>query len=238
MPQHNTKRTKLAYGWLRGEDFWGDPTSNNTVTTDMLLHPYILTMTLTEPPAFELGDMHIVGAGGEGDWAGHDNELAIITENGWFFFAPFKGVRIRVENPAGWQWWDGSAWIGEEVIDSTIPIQGTRYDIQMSVGYEAEPRETLLIMPMPQAMTLPAGATGSKARCTTPPISVMVLSIRRNATEVGTISFSPASMFGTFAVSANVLFAEDDLLTIVVSDNPPQGFEDYGVLIRMLLAQT
>lgn len=241
MPEHKTHRSRLSQGWLRGEDYWGSPVSDNFIKTDLLLHPYVLSTTLTEAPAFKLGDMHIVAPGATGDWATHDNELAIIGEDGWTFFAPYVGVEVRTASPWGKLWWTGEIWQDVEIKDPSVPLQGTRYDVSVSVGYEAEPRETLLVFPIPQAMTLPAGALGSTARCVTPPTTPVVISIRRGATpntQVGTLTFPDNSAFGIYDVAADTLFAKDDLLTFVMPDNPAIGFTHFGMVLRLLLSST
>lgn len=241
MPEQKTHRSRLSQGWLRGEDFWGDPVSDNFIKTDLLLHPYVLSTTLTDAPLSALGDMHIVAPGATGEWINHDNELAILGDDGWVFFTPYKGVEVRTASPWGKLWWTGEIWQDVTILDPSAPLQGTRYDVNVSVGFEAEPRETLVVFPIPQPMTLPTGAAGSTARCVTPPTSPVVISIRRGATvntQVGTLTFADNSSFGTYNVPTNALFAKDDLLTFVMPDNPPIGFSNFGMLLRLLLSPT
>lgn len=243
MPRHDSARFKLSHGWLRGEDFWGDPTSENTRKIDTLMHPYALSMTLTEPPALiTIGDQYIVAPGGTGLWAARDNHLATLTENGWLFFAPFTGLRVRVKSPGGFYYYEADEdpelpgqWIAEPATAPDDPTIGTRYDIAMSVGYEPEPGETILVFPMPQPMTLPAGAEGSKARNTTPPTVQVNAIIRRNGTAIGTIMFPVGDFYGTVSVSADAIFAEDDLLTVVMPATLPDGFANFGAVLRLYL---
>lgn len=236
MTQHNTHRSRLAYGWVRGEDYWGDPLSDNMLKTDMLLHPFVISMSVTMPPTINTpGDMYIVAPGGTSAWAGHDNHLAIMGELGWYFFTPYKGVTVRAASPGGRHWWNGEQWLPDAIDTPGTPIEGTRYDISVSVGYEAEPREVLAFIPVPQAMTIPVDGTGSTAKCMLPPVLDTFLSIRRNGTEVGTITFSMSNITGTIQMPQSITFGLGDDLTIVMPDNPPAGFENYGVVLRMTL---
>lgn len=246
MPRHDSSRLKLSYGWLRGEDFWGDPVSNNFRQIDILLHPYVISMTETTPPinGLTIGDMYLVPVGAVLDWEGHENELAVyggddmFAYNGakWAFCKPTRGVRARLSNPGSWIWFDGDEWFDESQDGVTPPApQGTRYDIAMSVGYEAEPSEVLLVFAVPEAMTLPGGAAGSSARCAVAPLGIMRLAVKRNGADVGTIAFAPNSVKGEFTVVGNKAFAAGDLLTIHMPDSPPSGFQNYSVTLRLLL---
>jgi Protein of unknown function (DUF2793) len=238
MPRHETSRLKLSYGWLRGEDWWGDPVSDNFVLIDMLLNPVILSMTEIEPPqnGITVGDMFIVAAGAIGAWKDHDGELALRAADRWIFAVPTEGVRARLKNPAGWIWFNGETWLGEDKNgeDDPAPL-GTRYDIAVSVGYEAEPLEILLVYTMPEAMVLPDGAVGSIGRSVTSPLGILRLAIARNGSPIGTITFTLNSVQATFTVVGDKAFAKGDLLTIQMPETPPDGFENYSATLRFLL---
>lgn len=235
MPRKDTPRYKMAYGWLRGEDWWGDPTSNNRVALDALLHPLALSMTLTEPPADNAdGDCYIVAQGAIGAWEGKADHLAMYVEGEWWFFAPVEGVRVRVRGLAFF-WWDGEAWIPEEVSGIPDPEEGTRYDISISVGYPPEPGETLLVLPIPQAMMLGKDAPGSRATILSPPSQGVQLAIMRNGGQVGSVVFSSSSFSGTLLVPNNVTFAVGDRLHVMCPPNLPDRFQEFGIVLRMTL---
>lgn len=237
MPRQETSRLKLSHGWLRGEDWWGDPVSDNFVTIDMLLNPYVLSMTEPNPPgAVAVGDMYIVPVGGADDWAGHDGDLSVRSPDEWIFATPTKGVRARLNDPAGWIWFNGEVWIPEDQdTDVAPPVLGTRYDIALSVGYEVEPLEMLLAFTVPEAMTLPNAAAGSVGRAMSSPLGIMRLAIKRNGVDVGTISFIPATVRAEFTVIGDKVFAKGDLLSIHVPESPPAGFQNYSATLRLLL---
>lgn len=238
MPRLETPRLKLSYGWLRGEDWWGDPVSANFVAIDMLLHPVIQSLTEVNPASISapVGAMYIVGAGGAGAWLDRDGQLALRTANGWIFALPTRGVRARLNNPEGWIWYSGTEWLRENQDDSDpVPLIGTRYDVAMSVGYEPEAGETLLVFTVPEPMTLPASAAGSWGRGLASPNGILRLAIRRNGSDIGTITFAQNSVRAIFTVQGDKPFATGDLLTIHMPDNPPAGFANYGATLRLLL---
>lgn len=238
MPRLETSRLKLSYGWLRGEDWWGDPVSANFIMIDMLLNPVIQSLTEVNPASISapVGSMYIVGVGGVGDWLDRDAQLALRTTTGWIFALPTRGVRARLNNPAGWIWYTGTEWLNENQDDSTpVPLIGTRYDISMSVGYEPEAGETLLVFTVPEPMTLPASAAGSWGRGLGSPNGILRLQMRRNGSDIGTITFAQNSVRAIFTVQGDKPFATGDLLTIHMPDNPPAGFANYGVTLRMIL---
>ncbi len=237
MPRQETERWKLSYGWLRGEDYWGDPVSDNFVATDMLLHPYAQSMTLSQPPQdLELGACWIVAAGAQGAWTGHENDLAMYTSKGWVFLTPITAVEVRLANPQTKVWWTGNAWLDiSETPNQPIP-PGTRYDVSVSVGYEAEPNEILLVLPIPEAMKLRTGAPDSHATCVNqPPATNVIFTIGRNGTAVGTIVFSVGNFTGTVNVAQDATFAGGDTLTITCPSQMPEGFLAYGAVIRLQL---
>lgn len=236
MARQETSRYKLSYGWLRGEDWWGDPVSDNFVRTDLLLHPFALSITEPAPPlGVTIGDTFLVPPGGNGAWLGHDNDLAIITEFGWVFCTPQRGVRIGVLD-LDWYWFDGVQWVPEGAISGTPPaLLGIRYDIAVSVGYEADPLEVLLAFTIPEAMTWPNLAPASVGRSLTAPLSILRLGVQRNGADVGTITFNPGSVQATFSVVGNKAFAAGDLLSVHMPVTPPDGFENYSATLRLTL---
>lgn len=67
---------------------------------------------LTAPPAAPAdGDVHIVGAGATGDWAGQDGALALYLNGGWEFVAPWDGAAVWVAAERRRVTWGGGAWV-------------------------------------------------------------------------------------------------------------------------------
>lgn len=64
---------------------------------DLLVQPVVLSVGATEPPTTPgIGDCHVVGDGGQGEWAGRDHAIAGWTVAGWRFVAPVEGMRFLI----------------------------------------------------------------------------------------------------------------------------------------------
>lgn len=238
MPLQRTVRFKLAQGWLRGEDFWGDPVTMNFIIQDALLFGVAISMTEPEPPVLNAeGDMYLVPAEASGLFAGQSGKIAYLHKTGWVFIEPVYGLRVRLRNPAGWYWYTGpdEGWREEGYTPGGPPQQGTRYDVNISVGFEAQPADHLCCVFVTEPMILPQGAAGSGGRAVDWPGAVVDMTIRRNNSPVGTIRWTPGLLTAEVIVEADVIFAQSDLLTVVMPNDLPDGFQNYGITLRLLL---
>ncbi len=78
---------------------------------DVMVQLAVTQRTLAAPPASPaLGDRHIVGAAPTGDWAAHQDEIALWNGSAWEFFAPLAGWRAFVADENAVLVYDGSAW--------------------------------------------------------------------------------------------------------------------------------
>ncbi len=78
---------------------------------DALVQPVVADIDRPTPPAApENGARHIVAAGATGDWAGHENAIAVREDNAWAFIAPARGWRFHVEALSRDVVFDGTAW--------------------------------------------------------------------------------------------------------------------------------
>lgn len=237
MPRQSSPRYNIGHGWLRGEDWWGDPMSDNMRLLDALIHPYILSMTRSQPPVEALpGDTYVVGPDPTGLWADQGGKVAIKYTDRWYFFVPAPGTRARVVDAEDWYWLNEQGeWIAESDKSGGVDPNGKAYDVLCSVGYPPEPGETLLVFPVPEPMSLPANATGSMATAMSPPVVGTQVGIFRNSVRVGTVLFPSNDFTGGFSVATQVNFVRGDRLTVQVGDSVPGEFGNFAVLLRMIL---
>ncbi|NIX76906.1 DUF2793 domain-containing protein [Microvirga terricola] len=87
-------------------------THNEALTSlDALLHLAVKEKNRTSAPARpEEGDRYLVGAGGAGVFAGHENEIALFDLGVWRFFTPRPGWRAYVEAEDRILAFDGVSW--------------------------------------------------------------------------------------------------------------------------------
>ena len=64
------------------------------VLADVLLHASCQGTAATPPVAPVEGDAWIVGEEADGDWAGHDGQLAAWQAGTWLFVTPRDGMRV------------------------------------------------------------------------------------------------------------------------------------------------
>lgn len=93
----------------------------------------------TAPPSTPAnGDVYIPAATATGDWAGHEDELAIYYD-GWTFLDPVSGMLAYVLDEAIWLLYDGSKWIRLDTLGQyfeAIEIQDR--DLNSPPGGETE----------------------------------------------------------------------------------------------------
>ena len=80
---------------------------------DILVQLTVEAFDATTPPSLpEEGEVHALGTGASGAWAGHDGELAARVGDAWLFIAPRAGWRAWSRETARLRIWDGSSWAG------------------------------------------------------------------------------------------------------------------------------
>jgi Protein of unknown function (DUF2793) len=237
MPRESTPRIDLGYGWLRGEDWWGDPMSDNMMMSDALLHPNVISMSLTGPPTFtSVGEQFIVAQGASGLWSGYDGALATRYDDRWRFVRPYKGMRIFVEELDGFYFFNGTTWVSESGGAAGVdPHAGLHYDVLCSVGYPPEPLETVLIVIIPQTMALPKNAVGSRAAASSVPRIAVQANILRNGSVIGQVLFPSNDFNAVFTVANQVMFAAGDRLTVQLTEIVPADFQTFGITLRLVV---
>jgi hypothetical protein len=70
--------------------------NESLVMLDVFVQPVAKSRSVQSPPGAIEADVYIVAAGGLGDWAGHDDEIAFVQDGQWRFFPPREGWMFRV----------------------------------------------------------------------------------------------------------------------------------------------
>lgn len=101
---------------------------------------------LSTPPADPVeAQRHIVGEGGEGEWAGHDQEIAAFQDGAWAFFAPTEGWIAWVNDEAQLYVWSESSWTTISGGDfQSVPILGINADADDTNRLSVNANATLL----------------------------------------------------------------------------------------------
>jgi len=73
--------------------------------------PIVVDMTTTAPPGSpSAGDAYVVAATAAGDWAGHEDDIALYNGSGWTYRTPGEGWSIYNLDDGLVYAFDGSAW--------------------------------------------------------------------------------------------------------------------------------
>ena len=106
---------RLKYVSSNGEsgyitDSWDRPVVSNTVTDPSTLSP-------------NDGDRYIVAIGSVGDWAGHDNDIAIFYNSQWNFYQPKSGWMLYSKTTKSFLVYNGSEW--NTLSSDTVKVDNT-----------------------------------------------------------------------------------------------------------------
>lgn len=96
--------------WNPGEDGWDPGMNTNLRTVSVLAQLSVKNQDLVAAPGSPTnGDIHIVGQGSTGTWAGQDGKIAVYDANAWVFLDALTGLIAYVEDEglyyrydAGW----------------------------------------------------------------------------------------------------------------------------------------
>lgn len=94
-------------------------------TLDMVVAGAVDQPPLASPPTGPVeGACYIVGAGATGEWAGHDNALAIFSSGGWKFLAAREGMSVFVSSMSVWAAFRAGTWELGTLRGSSVLIDG------------------------------------------------------------------------------------------------------------------
>lgn len=92
---------------------------------DMAIQPVVYGVPAATPPAStNAGDCFIVGTGATGDWAGHDDALAMMGDGGWIFLEAFEGLAVYDGGSGVTRRFDGSAWQVDVLVGPVVDANG------------------------------------------------------------------------------------------------------------------
>lgn len=232
----------LAYGWERGEDFWGGPVNEDLLFIDTMIAPVVQSMSFSTPPADAVeGYAYLVAANPAGQWAGQAGKLAVLIEGAWTFYTPKEGWRVRVKSINDFVWYDGQNWLSEATgANPTDPgsnpeVKPTAYDIAVTVTDPMYANEALVHLPLLDALMLPANMGNAVLAMLAASKAYFQLVLERNGTSVGTITVNTGSSSATFAtIGGNaVRFSKGDVLTLRAPSVVVQSAKDFGLIIRL-----
>lgn len=102
----------LTGDFALGDNAWGAAMNANLRRLSALTQPVVIDKDLSAPPASPVvGDTYLVAATATGDWATHDDDIAVYYADGWAFYTPVRGWRVFVDDESADYRFDGSGWV-------------------------------------------------------------------------------------------------------------------------------
>ena len=109
----------FQYGWVAGDDDWGDPMNKNMELMMILMNPSVISDQVATPPGTPaIGDIYIPAAGATGAWAGHTGKFAVWWQTpaqsspAWLIIVPKAGLVAWIQSgTARLIAYNGTAWV-------------------------------------------------------------------------------------------------------------------------------
>lgn len=123
---------------------------------------------VTPPASPDEGDVHAIGAGASGTWAGQDGQLAVFVNGGWAFLAPRAGWRAWSDADGAEVLFDGVEWVagagalsanGAGFLHRSVEIDHAVGSGGTSVVFGALPANTIVYGITGRVLTAIGGAT-------------------------------------------------------------------------------
>lgn len=107
-------------------------------TLDVVVQLRVQSFDITTPPAAPVeGDVHVPAPGATGDWAGHQDDIAVWRDGQWHFVTPRTGWRGWDLTAARVRVWTGTAW--DFVVAATDDLPG------IGIGTSADASNVLAV---------------------------------------------------------------------------------------------
>ncbi len=110
------------------------------------------------------------------------------------------------------------------------------YDIAFSVFDKPTAGEVVLRFVSPRAFSIPANCAGSLAKSAVAATGSSVFVIKKNGTQIATVTFAAAGTNGTFSTQAEVSFAAGDTLQVTAPASVDATLADVDFVLASTLS--
>jgi len=189
--------------WDAGSSGWKAGVDQNWLLLSVLANLAVKSRTTVLPGSPSNGDIYIVPAS-DGT---NPNKIAVRDNGAWVYFAPLEGWHAWVSDEDSEYTYTGAAW--EKGAGQPVDHGG----YFATVGGSST---VLLKIVFARTVSFPSAFAGSQAHAGTLATGTAVLTVKKNGTSVGAITFSAGNAVGAFSTSGGaVSFAAGDYLEIV-----------------------
>lgn len=209
----------LSGFWALGEDNWKDANDINLRLLSALVQLRVKSATTALPGAPVNGDIYIVPTGGA-----DATKIAIRDLGAWVYVTPPEGFLAWAEDTNKFLKFDGAAWV------DLISGGGTQaFILAMFFASTLGASEMLMryVTKTPFDLTTLANSIASAGTAST---GTQVLTIAKNGSSIGTVTFT-ASATGVIA-GAGATFAVDDILTVTAGATPDATLANVSLTLK------
>jgi len=237
MPATKQPGSGLWAAWSLGESQWKDQMDANLRFLSVAVQPALEVISGALPETADEGALA---------WDEEEGKLVFFDGSAW--------QQCPVQPQRGWQMFDkgggkvvlfdGSGFIVAAGIEDA-PFDGryyvrkngqwvrNDYHISSYIPQITAGNQELAAFILPLPMTLGDGAAGCLAKVSVASPNNIVLSLRRNGVEIGTLEFEQGEEDGVFEVDGDVEFDEHDELSVVSPNTISGSPEGIKLLFRL-----
>ena len=204
--------------WDLGANNWKGGMDLNLRKLSLLVQLSVLSMT-TPLPSTGLADgmIYIIPSGGDA------KKIAIRDNGAWVNYDPTEGMVAWVKDTDKFVKFDGAAWV------DLITAGGADFILAMFFASTLGASEMLMryVTKTPFDLTTLANSIASAGTAST---GTQVLTIAKNGSSIGTVTFT-ASATGVIA-GAGATFAVDDILTVTAGATPDATLANVSLTLK------
>lgn len=186
-------RFGIKHGYVDGDNGWGAGVNYDLALLDVMLNPYLLSITTTTPPTTPTdGDSYYVPTAGVTDplWSSHTGKIAAYQNGQWNYYTVPSGLRAFVVDTAAFYYMNVSgSWIAEPSSPGSYvsTVAGRSGDVVLSIAdvTGAAPINSPTLTGSPSAPT-PATTDAGTRIATKDYVDAQVVSRTAGVTSVNT----------------------------------------------------
>jgi hypothetical protein len=171
------------------------------------------------------GDCYIIPSGAGTVWSGHTNKVTFYDADTttWIILVPEEGWTCYVQDEDREYIYTGAAWVRKVSYITSAFYPGVLDDAAKVMIHIA-------VHPFQFAIAF----SGSYAKSGATATAETIFSIKKNGSEIGTITFAISGSTGTFAMAAANDVAAGDIISIVGPNTADVTLADLGISLKGL----
>jgi hypothetical protein len=238
------ERLAIGYNFGDGSAGWGVNINRTLQMIDAMLGGLVVksATTAAPPSAPSTGDAYALPAGSSGVWTGQDGNIAVWQLGAWQFFpGKVTGLRMFVEDTAGFYYYDGSEVTSEGgggggggASWSNVPPEGQRLPLGFVIPGKPAASQGYFL-PMAMALNMAANLAGTVVYANTAGTGNSVFTFNKISSGVssliGTVTIAAGSKTATALTGSAVSIGIGDVIQLVAPSTQDATLADIGITL-------